>query len=132
METATTSKASSSDPCPLARPCPKVPSRGYGTPTDHPLRSPDSKPSSKIPRISGTCITTQWIAPAAWLAALYPNLVAYSHYLWSETLFVFWLLAGTFLVTRARSERSLTRSTKMTVPRTSGSGTTSTSAAKIA
>ena len=39
-------------------------------------------------------------AIAAWLAVLYPNLIAYSHYLWSETLFIFellcllWLLFG--------------------------------------
>jgi arylsulfatase A-like enzyme len=31
---------------------------------------------------------------AAWCAALYPNLIAFTHYLWSETLFVFLLLAG--------------------------------------
>ena len=38
---------------------------------------------------------------AAWGCALYPNLIAYSHLLWSETLFIFelllllWLLFGT-------------------------------------
>jgi 4-amino-4-deoxy-L-arabinose transferase-like glycosyltransferase len=37
---------------------------------------------------------------AAWLCALYPNLIAFSHLLWSETLFIFelllllWLLFG--------------------------------------
>jgi arylsulfatase A-like enzyme/4-amino-4-deoxy-L-arabinose transferase-like glycosyltransferase len=37
---------------------------------------------------------------AAWLAALYPNLVAFTHYLWSETLFVFLLLAGLVALSR--------------------------------
>ncbi len=39
---------------------------------------------------------------AAWLAALYPNLIAFSHYLWSETLFVLLLLLGLFALTRSR------------------------------
>jgi 4-amino-4-deoxy-L-arabinose transferase-like glycosyltransferase len=34
--------------------------------------------------------TPGWIA--GWLWALYPNSIAFSHLLWSETLFVFWLL----------------------------------------
>jgi arylsulfatase A-like enzyme/4-amino-4-deoxy-L-arabinose transferase-like glycosyltransferase len=37
---------------------------------------------------------------AGWVAALYPNLVAFTHYLWSETLFVFLLLASLHLLTR--------------------------------
>jgi len=37
---------------------------------------------------------------AAWICALYPNLVAFSHYLWSETLFIFLLLGGLFGLTR--------------------------------
>ncbi len=41
---------------------------------------------------------------AAWLAALYPNLIAFSHYLWSETLFVFWLLLALVALTRSREE----------------------------
>ena len=32
---------------------------------------------------------------AAWLCALYPNLVAYSHYLWPEPLFIALLLSNT-------------------------------------
>ncbi len=41
---------------------------------------------------------------AAGLAALYPNLIAFSHYLWSETLFVFLLLLGLYALTRSRAE----------------------------
>ena len=37
---------------------------------------------------------------AAWLCALYPNLIAYSHYLWSEPLFTALLLSALWLVTR--------------------------------
>jgi arylsulfatase A-like enzyme/4-amino-4-deoxy-L-arabinose transferase-like glycosyltransferase len=37
---------------------------------------------------------------AAWICALYPNLVAFTHYLWSETLFSFLLLAALFCLTR--------------------------------
>lgn len=37
---------------------------------------------------------------AAWLCALYPNLVAYSHYLWPEPLFIALLLSALWLVTR--------------------------------
>jgi arylsulfatase A-like enzyme len=37
---------------------------------------------------------------AAWICALYPNLVAFTHYLWSETLFIFLLLAALWLLTR--------------------------------
>ena len=37
---------------------------------------------------------------AAWLCALYPNLVAFSHYLWSEPLFIVLLLAALWLLTR--------------------------------
>ncbi len=49
-----------------------------------------------------------WFGPragqaAAWLFAFYPNLVAFTHYLFSETLFVFLLLAG--LLALARRER---------------------------
>src|SRR5262245_36704957 len=37
---------------------------------------------------------------AAWFAALYPNLIAFTHYLWSETLFIFLLLAGLVALSR--------------------------------
>lgn len=37
---------------------------------------------------------------AAWICALYPNLVAFSHYLWSETLFTFLLLGALWCLTR--------------------------------
>lgn len=37
---------------------------------------------------------------AAWLCALYPNLIAFTHYLWSETLFSFLLLGALWLLTR--------------------------------
>jgi 4-amino-4-deoxy-L-arabinose transferase-like glycosyltransferase len=37
---------------------------------------------------------------AAWICALYPNLIAFSHYLWSETLFIFLLLGVVWLLTR--------------------------------
>lgn len=37
---------------------------------------------------------------AAWMAALYPNLIAFTHYLWSETLFTFLLLLALWLLTR--------------------------------
>jgi arylsulfatase A-like enzyme/4-amino-4-deoxy-L-arabinose transferase-like glycosyltransferase len=37
---------------------------------------------------------------AAWLVALYPNLIAFTHYLWSETLFTFLLLLGLWWLTR--------------------------------
>lgn len=37
---------------------------------------------------------------AAWICALYPNLVAFTHYLWSETLFIFLLLAALWCLTR--------------------------------
>jgi 4-amino-4-deoxy-L-arabinose transferase-like glycosyltransferase len=40
---------------------------------------------------------------AGGLAALYPNLIAFSHYLWSETLFIFLLLLALWLLTRRRS-----------------------------
>jgi 4-amino-4-deoxy-L-arabinose transferase-like glycosyltransferase len=38
---------------------------------------------------------------AAWMCALYPNLIAYSHLLWSETLFVFELLLLLWLLMAA-------------------------------
>src|SRR5262245_50046063 len=41
---------------------------------------------------------------SAWLAALYPNLIAFTHYLWSETLFLFLLLAGLVALSRKRLE----------------------------
>ena len=37
---------------------------------------------------------------AAWLCALNPELIAFSHYFWSETLYVFLLLAGVTLLAR--------------------------------
>ena len=37
---------------------------------------------------------------AAWLAAVYPNLVAFTHYLWSETLYTFLLLAALLALSR--------------------------------
>ena len=37
---------------------------------------------------------------SAWLAALYPNLIAFTHYLWSETLFIFLLLTALLALTR--------------------------------
>ena len=40
---------------------------------------------------------------AAWTCALYPNLVAFSHYLWSEPLFIALFLAALLLLTGARS-----------------------------
>ena len=39
---------------------------------------------------------------AAWICALYPNLVAFTHFLWSETLFSFLLLAALWSLTRRR------------------------------
>jgi arylsulfatase A-like enzyme/4-amino-4-deoxy-L-arabinose transferase-like glycosyltransferase len=39
---------------------------------------------------------------AAWLAALYPDLIAFCHYLWSETLFIFLFLSALWLATRRR------------------------------
>ena len=49
----------------------------------------------------GTC----WFGPrsglaAAWLCALHPELIAFSHYFWSETLYVFLLLASVTLLAR--------------------------------
>jgi arylsulfatase A-like enzyme/4-amino-4-deoxy-L-arabinose transferase-like glycosyltransferase len=38
---------------------------------------------------------------AAWLAALQPELIAFSHLFWSETLYVFLLVAGVLLLSRA-------------------------------
>jgi arylsulfatase A-like enzyme len=40
---------------------------------------------------------------AAWICALYPNLVAFTHYLWSETLFIALFLAALVLLTRRRA-----------------------------
>ena len=40
---------------------------------------------------------------AALLCALYPNLIAFSHYLWTETLFIFLLLLVVWLLTRTDS-----------------------------
>ncbi len=37
---------------------------------------------------------------AAWLCALHPELIAFSHYLWSETLYVFLFVAGVTLLAR--------------------------------
>lgn len=37
---------------------------------------------------------------AALFAALYPNFIAYSHYLWTETLFIFLILLAVWLLTR--------------------------------
>jgi 4-amino-4-deoxy-L-arabinose transferase-like glycosyltransferase len=50
---------------------------------------------------------TAWLGPrrglvAGTLCALYPTLIAFSHYLWSETLFVFLLTLAFWLVTRTR------------------------------
>ncbi|MCP4594348.1 MAG: phospholipid carrier-dependent glycosyltransferase [bacterium] len=39
---------------------------------------------------------------AATICALYPNLIAFTHYLWSETVFVFLLTLGMGLLTRRR------------------------------
>jgi arylsulfatase len=39
---------------------------------------------------------------AAWIAALYPNLVAFTHYLFSETLFIFLLLLAVWLLEARR------------------------------
>jgi 4-amino-4-deoxy-L-arabinose transferase-like glycosyltransferase len=39
---------------------------------------------------------------AAWIYALYPNLVAFTHYLFSETLFIILFLAATLLITRSK------------------------------
>ncbi len=38
---------------------------------------------------------------AAALAAVYPNLIAFSHYLWSETLFIWLVMLGVWLLTRS-------------------------------
>ena len=43
---------------------------------------------------------------AAWLCALYPELIAFSHYFWSETLYVFLLLAGVTLLARGEEPAS--------------------------
>jgi len=43
---------------------------------------------------------------AALIAAIYPNLVAYSHFLWSETLFAVLLVAGLVAVWHAEERRS--------------------------
>lgn len=37
---------------------------------------------------------------AAWICALYPTLIAFTHYLWSETLFTFLLVLGVWVLTR--------------------------------
>jgi 4-amino-4-deoxy-L-arabinose transferase-like glycosyltransferase len=37
---------------------------------------------------------------AAWICALYPNLIAFSHYLWSETLYTLLLVCAVWLLTR--------------------------------
>jgi 4-amino-4-deoxy-L-arabinose transferase-like glycosyltransferase len=42
---------------------------------------------------------------ASWMCALYPNLIAYSHLLWSETLFVFELLLLLWLLFGSADER---------------------------
>jgi len=39
---------------------------------------------------------------AAALCAVYPNLIAFSHYLWSETLFIWLLLMAIWILTRTR------------------------------
>ncbi|HUU82048.1 MAG TPA: glycosyltransferase family 39 protein [Phycisphaerae bacterium] len=39
---------------------------------------------------------------AAWICALYPNLIAFSHYLWTETFFIFLLLLSVWVLTRAK------------------------------
>jgi len=38
---------------------------------------------------------------AAWICALYPTLIAFTHYLWSETLFIFLFTLGVWLLTRS-------------------------------
>ena len=45
---------------------------------------------------------------SAWICALYPNLVAFSHYLWSETLFITLFLAALVLLTRRRAAPTAT------------------------
>jgi hypothetical protein len=52
-----------------------------------------------------------WFGPrsglaAAWLCALQPELIAFSHYFWSETLFVCLLLAGVALLARGSEPAS--------------------------
>jgi len=42
---------------------------------------------------------------AAWMCAVYPNLIAYSHLLWSETLFIFELLLLVWLLLGGESGR---------------------------
>jgi len=44
---------------------------------------------------------------AAWICALYPNLIAFSHLFWSETLFIFLLVAAVYFLTRTRGLPSL-------------------------
>ena len=39
---------------------------------------------------------------AAWICALYPNLIAFSHYLWSETVFIFLFMLAIGLLTVPR------------------------------
>lgn len=46
---------------------------------------------------------------AAAIAAVYPNFVAFSHYLWSETLYVFLTITALALVARAVERRSPAR-----------------------
>jgi 4-amino-4-deoxy-L-arabinose transferase-like glycosyltransferase len=50
-------------------------------------------------------IGRRWMDPshgllAAWICALYPTLIAFTHYIWTETLFIFLLLTGVWLLTR--------------------------------
>jgi 4-amino-4-deoxy-L-arabinose transferase-like glycosyltransferase len=52
-------------------------------------------------------IGSRWFEPrcglvAAGLCAVYPNLIAFSHYVWSETLFIFLLLLAVALLTTTR------------------------------